>query len=75
MSIGARCVTALGFVVLVTSLVWVSREEERRQIFRDRNFYGVLAIREYDVGTQDHHWGLRDGRISHGEQSVTTTHI
>jgi len=58
----------LALVVLVASLVWVAREEERRQIFRDRNFYGVLAIREYNASNSNHLLGLRDGRISHGEQ-------
>jgi hypothetical protein len=55
-------------LVLAQSLAWVTIEDERRQILKDRNFYGTLSIREYDLGTPKHHLGLRHGNILHGEQ-------
>ena len=63
-----RGIVGISIIVLAFGMIWVSREDERRQVYRDRNFYGVLAIREYDAGSPDHLWGLRHGHISHGEQ-------
>jgi hypothetical protein len=66
--LATRGTVVIGIFVFASVLVWVSREDERRQVFRDRNFYGVLAIREYDKDSSSHLWGLRHGHISHGEQ-------
>ena len=61
-------------VVLIESLAWVTIEDERRQIIKDRNFYGTLSIREYELGTPEHYLGLRHGNISHGEQLTSNPH-
>lgn len=37
-------------------------------IYVERNFYGVLRVKEYDVGQETHHWSLVHGAILHGEQ-------
>ena len=66
--LAVRATVASSIIVFAAGLIWVSREDERRQVFRDRNFYGVLAVREYDKNSSDHLWGLRHGHISHGEQ-------
>jgi len=63
-----RGTLVLGVAVLAGSLVWIVREDERRHVHRDRNFYGMLAIREYSAGHTEHAWELKHGRIRHGEQ-------
>ena len=50
------------------SLGWIQRNDARRQIARDRNFYAVLAIQEYNANGSAHQWTLSHGRIKHGFQ-------
>jgi hypothetical protein len=66
--LGVSTVLAAGVLSLVGSLSWQVREAERRMVDRDRNFYGVLAIKERNVGDYDHFLSLTHGRIRHGEQ-------
>ena len=61
---------AVGLVCLVVSLVWQVRLRERRYVTLDRNFYGVLAIKERDVAGLGRERTLDHGRIRHGVQYV-----
>jgi hypothetical protein len=67
--LGVCAVLAAGLLSLAGTLIWQVREAERRMVQRDRNFYGVLAIKERNVGDADHFLSLTHGRIRHGEQS------
>jgi hypothetical protein len=66
--LGVCAVLAAGLLSLAGTLSWQVREAERRMVDRDRNFYGVLAIKERNVGDYDHFLSLTHGRIRHGEQ-------
>jgi hypothetical protein len=55
-------------VALVVALVSQILDVHEDEIVRGRNFYGVLAIDEYDAGTVDHSLMLSHGRIMHGFQ-------
>ncbi|MDF1702334.1 MAG: fused MFS/spermidine synthase [Planctomycetota bacterium] len=63
-----RMTVVVGVVVFAGSLLWIVREDERKHVLHDRNFYGMLAIREYRAGRSDHAWGIKHGRIRHGVQ-------
>jgi hypothetical protein len=64
---GAAAFAALGIASLGATLAWLPEPEEQLHIARDRNFYGVLAIKNYDYGRYPR-WGLKHGRIRHGIQ-------
>jgi hypothetical protein len=49
-------------------LVYRVQKHMEATIYVDRNFYGVLRIKEYDLGKDTHHWSLVHGAILHGEQ-------
>lgn len=66
--LGVAAVLAAGLLSLAGSLDWQVRELERRMIDTQRNFYGVLAIKERNIGYSDHFLSLTHGRIRHGEQ-------
>jgi hypothetical protein len=68
--LGVCAVLAAGLLSLAGTLIWQVREAERRMIDRDRNFYGVLAIKERNVGDIDHFISLTHGRTRHGEQML-----
>jgi hypothetical protein len=61
-------VACIGLVTLTAALVSQVLDVREDQLFRGRNFYGVLAIDEYAVGRVDHDWTLTHGRIMHGFQ-------
>jgi hypothetical protein len=60
--------TAVGFVSLTGGLVWQVSREEESTVELDRNFYGALAIKERDEGSDLHRLSLTHGRIRHGSQ-------
>jgi hypothetical protein len=60
--------TAVGFVSLTGGLVWQVASEEESTVELDRNFYGALATKERDEGTETHRRSLTHGRIRHGSQ-------
>jgi SAM-dependent methyltransferase len=55
-------VIALAFFMLLTEI------EIRDNVFVERNFYGVLRVRDYDVGDELERRVLLHGTISHGYQ-------
>ncbi len=61
-------VGCLGLIGLVVGIGWEIRDRQSRHIARGRNFYGVLAIKEYRAGRTWHDWTLKHGRIMHGYQ-------
>ncbi len=64
----ACVVLGLGLFAFSGSLVWIVVESERRVVDQARNFYGVLSLKEWDIGNSDHALSLSHGRIRHGEQ-------
>jgi hypothetical protein len=66
--LGLCTVLTLGLVSLSGSLVWLVIESERRVVEQGRNFYGVLAVKERDIGLFGHRLSLWHGRIRHGDQ-------
>ena len=60
--------TAVGFVSLTGGLVWQVTNEEESTVELDRNFYGALALKERDEGSEIHRLSLTHGRIRHGSQ-------
>ncbi len=65
---GAAIVVGLGFVALAAAIGWEVRDRSAHFVARGRNFYGVLAIKAYGLGTDRHDWTLKHGRIMHGFQ-------
>ena len=70
---GLACVTlagatAVGFVSLTGGLVWQVTNEQEGTVELDRNFYGALALKERDAGSELHRLSLTHGRIRHGSQ-------
>ena len=61
-------VAAAGLISLAGGLVWLVSNDERRTIEQDRNFFGTLAIKEFDIGSVTHRLSLTHGRIRHGSQ-------
>jgi spermidine synthase len=60
-----------GIVGLGLTLRLQARDARRANIAATRNFYGVLAVREYEKDDpSDHYLILRHGRITHGLQFV-----
>jgi spermidine synthase len=49
-------------------LVYRVQKHMEGTIYVDRNFYGVLRVKEYEKDTETHHWSLVHGAILHGEQ-------
>ena len=68
--LGVSGMLAVGLWSLTGALIWQLRESERLMVAQDRNFYGMLAITEFDVGTSGHRLALLHGRIRHGQQLV-----
>ena len=66
--VGLGATLAMGLLSLGGGLVWQVRENERRMVVQDRNFYGALAIKERDAGRDMHRLSLTHGRINHGDQ-------
>ena len=66
--LGVSALLALGLWSLSGALIWQIRESERRMVVQGRNFYGILAIKERDVGDSTHRLSLSHGRIRHGHQ-------
>lgn len=66
--LGMLVILSSGLFSLAVSLQWQIREEERHVVARDRNFYGVLAVKEQSAGYTGHIHSLMHGRISHGVQ-------
>ena len=58
----------LGLFALSGGMRWQILEEERRMVERDRNFYGVLAIKQRAPGSGGAELSLTHGRIRHGQQ-------
>ncbi|MDA1195267.1 MAG: hypothetical protein O2894_08785 [Planctomycetota bacterium] len=69
--IAAGIVSCFGLVAMVAAAGWVMRAPQARQIAAARNFYGTLALKEYQAGKEMHDWTLRHGRIMHGFQYKT----
>ena len=63
--------TAVGLVSLTGGLVWQVTNDERSTVEMARNFYGVLSLKERDVGNWMHRVSLTHGRIRHGSQLQT----
>jgi hypothetical protein len=61
-------VLASGLWALTGAFTWQVVESERRMVQRGRNFYGMLALKERDVGYEEHWISLTHGRINHGFQ-------
>ena len=57
-----------GLVVLAYFLGTHIQSQQEETIETRRNFYGVLRIYEYDVGSRQHSRFLYHGRINHGSQ-------
>lgn len=60
-----------GVVLLAWFLTRQIHEEQASTILTQRNFYGVLRVKETDLGTQYATRLLYHGRISHGKQLLT----
>jgi|TARA_B100002003_G_scaffold251922_1_gene298951 hypothetical protein len=65
---GVSTLLAVGLLSLAGSLTWQVRDTERRMVEQNRNFYGVLAIKERGVGESGLRLSLTHGRIRHGDQ-------
>jgi hypothetical protein len=66
--LGVSALIAMGFLSLTGALMWQVLELERRMVERGRNFYGVISIKERNVGSFYHRYSLTHGRTRHGEQ-------
>lgn len=66
--LGVSALLGVGLWTLTGALIWQIRESERRMVEQGRNFYGMLAIKERDIGYIDHRLSLTHGRIRHGHQ-------
>ncbi len=55
-----------GFLLIVVRAQFNAYDEEA--LLMKRNFYGVLKVKEHNVGTDDHIRELLNGRILHGSQ-------
>ncbi|MBI5766461.1 MAG: fused MFS/spermidine synthase [Verrucomicrobia bacterium] len=54
---------------LVVVLAWQIQEADGGALVRSRNFYGVLAVLEYErENSSSHYYALQHGRITHGIQ-------
>jgi hypothetical protein len=64
---GAAILTAVSVVACwgIVGSIWASNSGV---LAKTRNFYGVLQINQYDVGTPDESRTMRHGRILHGAQ-------
>lgn len=60
-----------GIVALVGFLGLHIQEQQESNILTTRNFYGVLRVKETDIGTEFATRFLYHGRISHGRQFLT----
>ncbi len=61
-------VGSLGLFAIVGAVGWTVRERATNIVVQDRNFYGVLLIKEYYKDEPWHDWTLTHGRIMHGVQ-------
>lgn len=67
-----RWLGVAGWVALVCFLGWNLHETHAGALVRSRNFYGVLAVHEYEKAYPERHYkALEHGRITHGIQFVT----
>jgi len=66
----AAALAGLGVACLGGALAWLPQIEQQLQVIRDRNFYGVLAIHNYNYGFYPC-MGLIHGRILHGIQLIS----
>lgn len=50
------------------SVVWDWQAWSSAPLYRARNFYGLVSVRELDVGEPTHHYAFVSGSIRHGRQ-------
>ncbi|MCK6692628.1 MAG: fused MFS/spermidine synthase [Thermoanaerobaculia bacterium] len=64
-----RRVALVGCVFLLMFVVWAQfKTYDAEAILLKRNFYGVLKVKDFKVGSADHIRELLHGRILHGSQ-------
>jgi len=66
--IGLAGAMVVGCVALTGGLALQITNEEDATVELDRNFYGALALKERDDGSDTHRLSLTHGRIRHGSQ-------
>jgi len=65
LALGLTTTTA---VVLGSWCIAWWQESDETPIYMNRNFYGRVAVFEYDGGTNMHHRTFKSGRVAHGQQ-------
>lgn len=71
-----RWIAAAACAAFAVFLGWNLHETHAGALLRSRNFYGVLAVHEYERDRPDaHYYALEHGRITHGIQFVAPDRV
>ena len=70
-NMAARLLSLATLLAVAACAVYDARRFHRNVLVSERNFYGVIRVKEWDAGSESHSRRLIHGVIMHGEQNMS----